>query len=1457
MENNEELVYSDDGKTVIGVKNKDVQSIVIPEGVTTINVYVFADCMSLTSVTLPETVTAIYDGAFFNCIELSSLIFKGTVRQWKDVHKYRSWNKWTKLSRVKCADGEITLEPYTIEDGVLSECHFPITELYVPDGVTEIGWEAFLGCGTLASVTIPEGVTTIKFGTFAYCRQLETVNLPSTLKVIGDGDYSSGGGAFTNCPSLVSITLPASVNVINRLAFANCTNLETLEFKGTVKQWEIIEKHDTWRKWTKLSCVKCSDGIVPLEPFTIKNGVFRNCNLICSELTVPDGVTEIAEMAFADCWSITSVVLPNSVKKICDDAFRNCSSLASLVIHDGVEKIGDRAFLGCASLKSLSIPDSVQTLGRLAFVDCISLVSIRIPKDEHTIGTSMFAGCRSLESVILPDNLGGIHNCAFNGCTSLKSLTLPSTLILFEGNVFQDCTSLKEIHYTGTISQWNAVEGKKCLLEAPSPISVRCADGVWNPPSLLIEDNAVIIGPDEKIVTIPDGVKRIKFETFKDHTSLVSVNIPDSVTAISTSAFQGCTSLTSVTFPVNLSEMGYSVFAYCTSLVDVRIQGNVNYIDCDMFKECTSLTSMTIPNSIKEICNNAFQGCTSLVTVTLPESLERIYDGAFQDCSSLSEINYTGTMVQWNAVHGKYNLLKYVPATVVNCTDGIWHLHSVLVENDVAITGIKENNDKAISIPDGVKKINSFAFKDFSSLISVSIPDSVTEIGEYAFQNCTSLPSITIPSSVEKIAPGAFKGCVSLRSVAFGKDNNVDCSCKTQSSQEIDGPQAGEQSQPSKDEGCKFLSSQEIDSLLANIYNGTDHADCVVQSLCEISDSLFEGCTSLESINIPENISEICSHAFSGCSSLKTVTIPYNVSKIGSDAFSGCTSLAKIYYTGTRKQFDAVAGKENLCCALPSKKISCSDGETSFNPYTVERGGFRMNSYDETRVDGWPFTEECYVFRMNLHGYKEFVSKCNVSNIHTQQSEDNKPLKSVTIPAYVTDIGENAFAECECLSEICYEDTIRKWDSVQGKRNIPQALLLNGVKCSDGVWTAPEVLVEDGIAMMSFCEKEIVIPDGVTGIAEKAFEGKKSLVSVTIPPSVRTIRARAFAGCTSLKDIQIPESVKEIEGETFEDCTSLSSIKLPSRIDYIGSNLFSNCKSLAAIVIPKSVGEIWNYAFSNCTSLVSVDIPDGVVRLRWGVFNNCTSLVSVHIPESVTEISEQAFQHCVSLSSINIPDGVVKIAHYAFTNCKSLKSVEIPAATKEIGKWAFMGCSSLASVDFNKGGRKNSCAITPDYIKAVLEGERDSYITILSSAFSDCSSLASVNFPNRITIICPQAFENCGSLSTLDIPDSVAGIGEKAFRCCVALTSVRIPDRIISFTSSLLSHPIVGDDYTGDGVVRELSWLTFDMKGLYKEMGTNDSDDDGMNDTAKEVDSIFEGCSSLVSMDIHSRKKES
>ena len=229
----------------------------------------------------------------------------------------------------------------------------------------------------------------------------------------------------------------------------------------------------------------------------------------------------------------------------------------------------------------------------------------------------------------------------------------------------------------------------------------------------------------------------------------------------------------------------------------------------------------------------------------------------------------------------------------------------------------------------------------------------------------------------------------------------------------------------------------------------------------------------------------------------------------------------------------------------------------------------------------------------------------------------------------------------------------------------------------------PDYLIVDGTTLTGYTDgmpANLVIPKGITKIADEAFEDCELLESVTIPKSVTAIGESAFYGCASLTNVTIPNGVTAIGECAFSDCASLTSVRIPGSVTEIGTGAFWGCESLTSVTIPKNVTEIGDDAFYGC-EIIAVTY-EGSLK-DWCAVDWDSDLI-----EYAERIVLSDGTDLKKLTKITASDlaGVTKIGKYAFAGCDSLASVIIPSSVTTIGEDAFDDCDSLASVQY--GGTK-------------------------------------------------------------------------------------------------------------------------------------------------------------------------
>lgn len=247
----------------------DLTAIVIPEGVARIGYQAFRNCDRLTDVTLPSTLTEIQPDAF-HCANIQN-VYIADLAAWCNIQFGEAYANPLLDAEQLYIDGE------------------QVTDLVIPDGVTEIPYVAFRGFAAITSVTLPDSVQKIGYQAFYGCENLTSV-------MIGNGVQEIDNMAFYICRRLSDLTLGNSIQTIGADAFLE-NGITTLVFPESLQ--------------------------------TIGGGAFMNCNDLTS-VTLQNGIKTIEAGAFKSCEKLQQVVIPESVTTVGHDAFTGCSALTSL-----------------------------------------------------------------------------------------------------------------------------------------------------------------------------------------------------------------------------------------------------------------------------------------------------------------------------------------------------------------------------------------------------------------------------------------------------------------------------------------------------------------------------------------------------------------------------------------------------------------------------------------------------------------------------------------------------------------------------------------------------------------------------------------------------------------------------------------------------------------------------------------------------------------------------------------------------------------------------------------------------------------------------------------------------------------------------------------------------------------------------------------------------------------------
>lgn len=756
-----------------------------------------------------------------------------------------------------------------------------------PESLIRVGARAFCSCTSLKNISIPKGVTVLEEGVFAYCTSLESVIPEGKITYISDNAFYGcsslvqapssdaahiGNNAFGVCKKLDNINI--NYTDIQADAFKETTFLDNLRNRSplVIASDTVIDgKYCTGE-------VVIPEGVVNVAPYAFAG------NESITRIKLPNSLITIGDDAFGGCKNLKEISLPSLIKNIGRKAFEKCVSLTE--VSGNAEDIGEGAFSYCVNLERVNLYGIVG-FGKEAFCGC-SALEVCECKELQYIGESCFSGCDSLNSFDF-SNIKAIGVNGFNGCNSLRSILLNAATFVGD-HAFEDCGSLEEVllveerldnmllHCTTMqpdldVSDLNNLPMQpdpdaSNLHNSPMQSALQCGSYAFSGCTALkvvgigeeryntdrysvlldkhipgvvksiynsaiscfnIDENLSIYGYINKgrFVHIPEGIKTIEREVFKDAMNLEEVHIPESVEYIGERAFHGTRWL----------EKQRAV----TPMVVVN----------NMLIDASSCNGdVVIPDYIKIVSGWAFANCFELTGVAFSSPKTVTEEYAFRNCINLKKvITADGKEYNLTGIWDRNDELlpprvKQIFMDCLNCfkTDE----NNILVES----TG----NISNLILADGITAISEEVFKDSNLLTYITLSKDTTAIGKSAFEQCKWLIAVKNAYSVKRIEKLAFSGCFSLESLELSD----------------------------KLEYIGMRAFEHCTSLKRIV---------IPEGVTEIPEKAFYRCKSLEQVSLPSTLKTIGGEAFAFCYELKEINFPEGLKIIEPRAFAWCSKL--------------------------------------------------------------------------------------------------------------------------------------------------------------------------------------------------------------------------------------------------------------------------------------------------------------------------------------------------------------------------------------------------------------------------------------------------------------------------------------------------------------------------------------------------------------------------------------
>ena len=1051
MSNKSDFVIAD------GVLEKYVGKggvVIIPEETTEIGGWAFYRCDNLMQITIPENVEIIGDSAFYECNNLVNVTIPENVKS-IGVNAFYCCRNLTNVV--------IQRKDMQVGSGAFSDCS-KLRNVSIPDG-TLLGRRAFNKCPCLADA---DGFVVIHGIIQYYCGPGGDVHIPEGVTEIGEN-------AFEDCNSLLGVTIPNSTTNIDCEAFRNCSNLSSVTIPDSISTIESGAFRGCGK--ARFIASEAVNAMIQKNDFAIEQEVLKKYNGNGGDVVIPTGVAVIDCSAFYMC-TMSSVTLPPSVKEIRGGtdrkygAFPYCIGLKNVIIL-GKTTIGKEAFYKCKELEEVFAPKlPFDSLKKVGLQKQGTEAFIRHTKEytDPAVKAEYITYLASQKKKLLPAIFAADAEEILNGMADAGKITKKNLEQDFLQPA-QQCKAEKCIKFLERLAiEW------EIKVEKTSPETNRTKRTENREKNFIIKNEKLVeYRGDGGDIVIPDGVKTIDNRVFQRNTKITSVTIPNSVTVIGSEAFANCSDLKTVVLPENLNDLWWGAFRGCSSLKSINIPASVSKISWRCFENCTGLTSVVVQNNEAVFDSTAFDGCIGLANpqgmiivngilfeyvgaggeVTVPENVRCISDYAFYDCSELTIVTiqegvaeigenafkncreltvilpnslrkaktaFSGCVCKVQAKRWSQTLNRLLADCVIEeviADDYSAFPPEELLSRTMKLSKIETwnpngKNEKAMlaGLKKNVGKLCSLALEDTdvliflcdNQLIAAKDIDAFLEEAEKCndaekkallinYQNDIGSENVSKARAKKEKAKEDYaealvgrisardpsKGIEDITFVITGKLNNWSSRAEVKKYLENYGAFLGgsvtkktdylvtndtdsgsEKNKKAKSYGAMVISEEDFNDMIGWRFKDASQIS-IPTWLRSIPSSAFEECQSLRDVIIPKNIMSIGENAFYGCKSLTSVVIPESVTSIGEDAFIGCSGLISMVIPRSLTALEN--GVFAWCSSL--KNISIPDsvtriGELVFNGCDILTIHAPAGSYAEqyAKENNIPFVAE-------------------------------------------------------------------------------------------------------------------------------------------------------------------------------------------------------------------------------------------------------------------------------------------------------------------------------------------------------------------------------------------------------------------------------------------------------------------------------------------------------------------
>ena len=771
--------------------SSSLTSIVIPDSVTTLGNNVF-EYSSIEEITLPASLESFNSNIIYGCENITSISINDGINFAVDSENGYVFN------------ADRTVLYYHIPNAAK-------TEYVVPEGVKEIGDNAFYNDSYITKITLPASLTRIGNGALRRTALTTVVFTAGGTEALAIGEYALGDN-----DSLTSIALPARTNAIGNNAFYD-TALTSITFGGENSQLRTIGNYSfygtaltsvtlpssvvsigdyAFYRCSNLTTVTLNEGLLEIGDYAFAaqtseayadeaDSSLETVNLPSTLTTMGDGIfaydyalknvnfaansqiTSLPGTTFEGCTGLESITLPASLTEISGrirdsyglqgrGLFESLTALRTVNFEEGskLTTIGNYAFAG-SGLESIIIPNSVTTIGEYAFAYSdpygtgTMLTTITIPRTVTSIGTQAFTRCENLESVYIDANITELPGYVFQSCVNLRLISLPASLETISSTAFVNCNNITQF-IVADGNEYYAVEER--------------SGGLFN--ADYTELYMLPAGITEFVVPATLEVEDLA-EILADYSTITTISVEEGntvYTSLENVVYNSQTwdivflpaGIKEIELPAamtTLSATTLSVINACTTLEEIRIQDSETPVTRNFnLKYNVLYTSdwriMLVPKALKIF--------TIPAELTSIEAGEYMFgSGMYGINSSIETITYDKDTVRTEPfVIGGYRYDYYCPfARMENLTSVELPAGTILGQNAFAYSS---KLSSVILTAGDSGTIGDNAFQN-TALTSIVIPEGYTSLGSNVFSGLTL--SVSLPASLTTITTSTFSGC--------------------------------------------------------------------------------------------------------------------------------------------------------------------------------------------------------------------------------------------------------------------------------------------------------------------------------------------------------------------------------------------------------------------------------------------------------------------------------------------------------------------------------------------------------------------------------------------------------------------------------------------------------------------------------------------------------------------------